>query len=122
MFLGVVPLGFPGGGHTTPALTGNQMKNRITVLQVAKSMGVVLDNPTAWSIGSAMAAKYVLEFNEPPPKDNRPKTSGSGSHCFALYPSTWAPRIRDAIKEHVDAKQVQLTLFEYAEAEADSRS
>jgi hypothetical protein len=94
------------------------MKNRITVLQVAKAMGVVLDNHTAWAIGSAMAAKYVLEFNEPPPKDNRRKTSGSGSHCFALYPSTWAPRIRKEIEEHAEARQVQLTLFDYDEADS----
>lgn len=88
------------------------MDNRITVPQVAKAMGLVLDNRTAWAIGSEMASQYQQAFGEQPPKDNRPKTTGSGSHCFALYPSTWEQRIKSVIEEHVEMRDRQVGLFE----------
>jgi len=34
------------------------MDNRITVPQVARLMGVTLDNKTSWSVGSEMAHTY----------------------------------------------------------------
>lgn len=87
------------------------MQHRITVPQVAHAMGVELSNKAAWSVGAEMAARYFEEFGEQPPKDNRPKTKGSGSHCFALYPATWEPLIRRAIGAHVEAAKQQGSLF-----------
>jgi hypothetical protein len=85
--------------------------NRITIIQVAKSMGLELDNATAWSVGSEMAQKYMEEFAEQPPKELRPKTSGAGSHCFAVYPSTWEGRIKKAITERLEFASKQLDFF-----------
>ncbi len=85
--------------------------SRITIIQVAEAMGVELDRATAWSVGSEMAALYVEEFAEQPPKELRPKTSGAGTHCFAVYPSTWEKRIRAAIERRVDMARRQQGLF-----------
>lgn len=87
------------------------MDNRITVPQVARLMGVVLDNRTSWAIGTAMANTYQQEFGESPPKDNRPKTHGGGSHCFALYPAEWEQKIRDVIESHIEQQDRQNNLF-----------
>ncbi len=88
------------------------MNQRITVPQVARNMGVTLDNKTAWSIGSEMASIYFKEFGEQPPKDNRPKTNGGGSHCFALYPSSWERKIKNIIESHVEQARNQHDLFD----------
>lgn len=87
------------------------MDSRITVPQVARLMGVVLDNRTAWAVGSEMASVYLQEFGENPPKDNRPKTNGGGSHCFALYPAKWEGKIRDVIEAHLEQQAKQVDLF-----------
>jgi hypothetical protein len=87
------------------------MDNRITVPQVARLMGVTLDNKTSWSVGSEMAHTYQNEFGENPPKDNRPKTTGSGSHCFALYPAKWESKIRKVIEAHIEQQGKQNDLF-----------
>lgn len=91
------------------------MSKRITIHQVARSMGVELDNNTAWSIGAGMADRYAREFGEQPPKELRPKTSGAGSHCFAVYPPTWEEHIRKAIQAHVDLSKRQMNIFEGVE-------
>ena len=88
------------------------MSNRITVPQVAHAMGVELSNKVAWSVGSEIASLYFKQFGEQPPKDNRPKTNGPGSHCFALYPPSWVAIIRKAIEGHVEVERNQGNLFE----------
>jgi hypothetical protein len=47
----------------------------------------------------------------PPPKALRPKTSGSGSHCFAVYPPEMVPLIERIIGEHKAAAARQGSLF-----------
>ena len=87
------------------------MQQRITVPQVARLMGVNLDNKTSWSVGSEMATMYFKTFGEQPPKDNRPKTNGGGSHCFALYPKNWEAKIREVISQHVAELDKQQDMF-----------
>lgn len=84
---------------------------QITVPEVAALLGVTLDNKTAWSIGSRMATRYAQTFGAQPPKDNRPKTKGPGSHCFALYPASWEPLIRSEIQSHINAQRNQFDMF-----------
>lgn len=86
-------------------------QQRITVMQVARSIGITMSNAAAWSVGSLMASRYAETFGEQPPKDNRPKTNGSGSHCFALYPATWREQIEAAIRSAVDIERAQPDLF-----------
>lgn len=83
----------------------------ITVLQVAAAMGLSLSNEQAWSVGNRMQNLYRLEHGEQPPKDNRPKTSGHGTHCFALYPSGWRGKIEAEIRKVTDAQRAQLDMF-----------
>lgn len=85
--------------------------HRITVLQVAAAMGLTLSNEQAWAVGNRMQNAYRLEFGEQPPKDNRPKTSGHGSHCFALYPATWRERIEGEIRKVTSVARTQLDMF-----------
>lgn len=91
------------------------MSKRISITQVARTMGIELDNATAWSIGAGMADAYFREFGEQPPKELRPKTSGGGSHCFAVYPPTWEERIRKAIQAHADFAKKQIDMFSEAQ-------
>lgn len=69
----------------------------VTVIEVAESMGLELPKKTAWAVGTAVATAYRSVYGSQPIKNNRPKTNGGGSHCFALYPETFVPVIKDAI-------------------------
>ena len=84
----------------------------ITIIQVAKSIGVELDNSTAWSIGSEMASAYAEQYGHQPPKELRPKTSGDGTHCFAIYPASWESKIIEAIKTRKVIADSQQRLFD----------
>ena len=83
----------------------------ITVMQVFKALGVQPDPKVSWSVGSRIAAAYAEEYGKQPPKENRPKTSGGGSHCFAIYPATWRRKIEKAIKDVVAFQRSQGDMF-----------
>ena len=88
------------------------MKDWITVPQVARAMGVELDNRVSWAVGTEVANIYADRVGAQPSKDLRPKSSGAGSHCFAVYPPAWATTIRSVITSHLDAARNQGDLFE----------
>ena len=73
-------------------------------------------NELAWRAGAAVREDWRDVVGEYPPKGNRPKTSGHGSHCFALYPVAWIERIDETIRriaDELDAEEAaQLALFE----------
>ena len=83
----------------------------ITVPQVFKAMGVEPTNAQAWSAGARVATMYAEKHGQQPPKENRQKTSGSGSHCFAVYPRSWQARIKKVIAELVEFDRKQTALF-----------
>ncbi len=87
------------------------MSRRITVQEVARAIGATLGSREAWSIGSVMSTEYEKRFGSLPPKELRPKTNGSGSHCFATYPPSWEPMIRRAIEAATNAGKQQAGLF-----------
>ena len=74
-------------------------------------MGATLSNRQAWSLGTALATEHQHRYGLQPPKELRPKTSGSGSHCFATYPRSWIPLIRKAIIASTSEQQKQPPLF-----------
>ncbi len=86
--------------------------HKITVMQVFAALGVTPTSDEAWAVGNRMQRMYAAEFGEQPPKDNRPKTSGAGTHCFALYPPGWQPRIEKVIRDVVDMRKSQSGLFD----------
>ena len=70
----------------------------ITVIEVFRALGSVPSRHQSWAVGSRVAAAFRAEFDREPPKELRQKTKGAGSHCFAVYPSEWRPRIeREAL-------------------------
>jgi hypothetical protein len=83
----------------------------VTIPEIARSMGVELKNEDAWAIGSAMARTYQQENGTEVPKALRSKTRGHGSHCFAVYPLSYVPRIRAAIEAAGAEKDRQGSFF-----------
>lgn len=71
----------------------------ITVVDVFRELEIEPKKRMTWRVGFVMQEKYREEFGEEPPKANRPKTKGTGSHCFAIYPRSYRPRIIKAIRE-----------------------
>lgn len=85
----------------------------ITVVQVMREMGVTIDKRVTWAVGAALQREYAAETGHQPPKDNRRKTnSGGGSHCFAIYPPAWRPRIEEAVRRVGAVRASQSNLFE----------
>jgi hypothetical protein len=83
----------------------------VTIIEVARSMGIELSRDTAWALGAMMARRWADTFGEQPEKRLRPKTSGGGSHCFAVYPDSWVEPIKAAIKDTQLSAANQLSLF-----------
>ena len=85
--------------------------NGITVMQVFKSLGVNPEPTISWSVGSRMAQLWRDAEGREPTKELRPKTTGGGSHCFAIYPFDWRPAIERVIRETTDIAKSQGDLF-----------
>ena len=73
------------------------MSSKTTVPDRIRALGLEQGTQTgkelAWKAGAAVREAWRELTGEYPPKGNRPKTSGHGSHCFALYPLAWVERI-----------------------------
>lgn len=65
----------------------------LTIHDVARRIGMELDNETAWSVGNRVMKAWLWQTGTLPLKDLRTKKCGIGVHCFALYPPTFRPRI-----------------------------
>lgn len=74
----------------------------LTIHDVATEMGLELSDEQAWEIGRQLADRYEAIEKVRPEKVLRPKKRGQGSHCFAVYPPSWVPRLMAAIK-HIEA-------------------
>ena len=70
----------------------------VTIIEVARSMGLELSKDIAWEVGATVANRYREIYGTQPMKDLRQKTGGGGSHCFAIYPQTFVPVIKAAIE------------------------
>jgi hypothetical protein len=88
-----------------------QHTDTVTIIDVARFMGVELPKEIAWEVGTAVANAYRTQHQRQPPKDLRKKTSGAGSHCFAVYPRSFVPLIVDAITRAGAEKDRQSSLF-----------
>lgn len=87
------------------------LRHHITVVEVAKALGVEITNDLTWSVGRAVRERWQDLHDALPPKDLRPKTNGEGSHCFAVYPPSWRSTIADLIRAHGARPNPQGTLF-----------
>ncbi len=69
------------------------MSDKITIIDVAREMGIEINPELTWAVGAIVRDEYIAEYGESPIKDLRKKTHGAGSHCFAVYPAWWKDRI-----------------------------
>ena len=83
----------------------------ITVMEVFRAMDIKPDSRSAWKVGGRVSAMYKNHFGVQPPKENRKKSSGTGSHCFAIYPRDWMDNIVKVIDEVTDTKSSQRSLL-----------
>jgi|APGre2960657505_1045072.scaffolds.fasta_scaffold16614_3 hypothetical protein len=84
---------------------------RITVIDVMKKLGVEITNELSWSVGADVRALWEESRGREPDKELRAKTSGAGSHCFAVYPVSFASTIEGVIKAHKADAARQMSLF-----------
>jgi len=61
-------------------------------------LGFEPEKSATWSAGGQLRHAYMSETGNLPPKDNRKKTSGAGTHCFAIYPDHWRKRAREIVR------------------------
>jgi hypothetical protein len=70
----------------------------ITVMDVFRSMRIHPTKSEAWSAGGRTARQYRRTYGVNPPKIDRPKTDGVGTHAFAGYPPKWRSVIKSIIR------------------------
>lgn len=83
----------------------------VTVVEVAKDLGIEIDNELMWQIGTAVRVEWQRRHGTLPIKALRPKTNAHGSHCFAVYPHDWRPVISRLLLAAVHNKARQGNLF-----------
>ena len=83
-----------------------------TVVDVFRALGLDPTPPHTWSAGARLRQAYLAETGHLPHKDNRQKTSGGGSHCFAIYPPIWWLRARKIVIATNPARNPQQSLFD----------
>lgn len=86
-------------------------RQRITVIQVFRAMGVPTDPEHTWAVGQRVERLWLAEVGLRPVTNLHPKTNGGGSHQIADYPRTWIPRIEKIITEVVGDAKRQTGLF-----------
>ena len=59
----------------------------------------------AWALGSNVRAEYVRLTGKHPEKKLSEKTSGKGSHCFAVYPKSFWPKMDKIITNSLNSLQ-----------------
>jgi len=75
----------------------------VTVTERIKALGYESNKVLAWRVGAAIRNKWEALTGALPEKGLRPKTSGMGSHCMAVYPPKWGADI-DATIEKIAAQ------------------
>jgi hypothetical protein len=64
-----------------------------TVVDVFHDLGLQPVPAQTWSAGNVARDAYLKATGQLPEKELRTKTGGGGSHCFAVYPEHWRPRV-----------------------------
>ncbi len=82
-----------------------------TVIDVFRELGLEPDKTDTWAAGGRLRAAYERETGSLPIKDNRRKTCGKGSHCFAIYPPEWRDHARMIVRSIGRTRAAQQGLF-----------
>lgn len=82
-----------------------------TIIDVFRFLNLELMPADTWEAGAKLRDLYLSRVGKLPEKELRPKTGGTGTHCFAVYPPLWwddAVSIANAITTQ---KANQMSLF-----------
>ena len=82
-----------------------------TVMDVFRALRFEPEPRISWAVGAEARQHYEERYGVPPSKVLRPKTSGAGSHCFALYPPEMWPVVEKIVRDHDPANSTQGGLF-----------
>ena len=69
------------------------MTKWICVIDVFREFGVPVEKTLTWRAGAMVRKRFVKVYGVVPALMNRPKTSGAGSHAFAVYPPSFKREI-----------------------------
>jgi hypothetical protein len=83
----------------------------ITVPQVFDRLGYEPVAPDTWTAGALVREAWLDMMGHYPIKQLRPKTNGGGSHCFAIYPIDWLPKIESIVRSVAQHQKRQGSLF-----------
>ncbi len=72
-------------------------RDHFTVVDIFRELGLQTSPADTWAAGAAAREAYLSATGSLPIKDNRTKTAGGGSHCFALYPPAWRPKVTEIV-------------------------
>ena len=73
--------------------------HKTTVIDRVRALNYETDNRLDWVAGDAARKEYEVATGELPRKSLRQKTNGKGSHCMAVYPDWFIPRIDKIVSE-----------------------
>ena len=76
-----------------------------TVIEIMLELGVEPEKKVSWMLGNAVREKWKEKTGSSPEYALRPKTSGNGSHCFAVYPGWFRRDMKRIVKRHKDLNQ-----------------
>lgn len=83
-----------------------------TIVERMIELGYVPDKYLNWEIGQKMEKWYTKRHNALPKKDLRQKTSGPGSHCFAVYEHHEDMLHLDDLIHDIAGEKIVSSLFE----------
>lgn len=83
----------------------------ISVMDVFRELKVEPEPKLAWAVGGAVRRIWEERHGSLPEKQLRRKTSGGGSHCFAVYPDSMRAEIVGVIRSHETEAERQTSLF-----------
>jgi len=71
----------------------------LSVIDRVRALGYEPEKRFDWAVGSAAREEYAAATEDLPVKELRIKTSGKGSHCMAVYPDWFIPRLDEIVRE-----------------------
>lgn len=71
----------------------------VTVVERIRELGIEPSRELSWRAGDAVRRAWEARTGSLPEKALRRKSSGTGSHCFAIYPESFTPEIDAILRE-----------------------
>lgn len=83
----------------------------MTVIERLKERRLTMSKQQRWQLGAAARDRFIELTGRAPRKELRTKTSGAGSHCFAIYPREFEVELDALIDSYKAADDAQKKLF-----------